>query len=258
MLVGASHYSNTHPNHSGPIVASGTPTRRGPHWAIYPAGLPASGFPCISTHRVSIRPSHPSLDAVSRLAPTSRRVLPVQTPQSTCRPLPVRGPLSSVSHECPHGLIVRHRWHPRLLAAPDCSAITAFLGIGCPSLADSCFHANPPPTVYQPVGARPKRPLLKTPQSLVLPTPGTVDSFFFVFLPALHTKPCRATPSTAPRAAMATHSHSQQHRHMHARAPTTAACSINRHHHHHPTSRGVLGGHCLLLAYISGDDRGNA
>ena len=150
---------------------------------IRPAGLPASGFSCISTHRVSIRPSHPSLDAVSRLAPTSRLVSFPSAHRSRPADHAVPGAPSSVSHECPHGLIVRHRWHPRLLAAPDCSAITAFLGIGCPSLADSCFHANPPPTVYQPVGARPKRPLLKTPQSLVLPTPGTVDSltFFFVF-----------------------------------------------------------------------------
>ena len=168
---------------------------------IRPAGLPASGFSCISTHRVSIRPSHPSLDAVSRLAPTSRLVSFPSAHRSRPADHAVPGAPSSVSHECPHGLIVCHRWHPRLLAAPDCSAITAFLGIGCPSLADSCFHANSPPTVYQPVGARPKRSLLKTPQSLVLPTPGTVDSltFFFVFLPALHTKPCRATPSTAPR-----------------------------------------------------------
>ena len=34
----------------------------------------------------------------------------------------------------------QERPHPRLLAALDCSAITAFLGIGCLSLADSCFH----------------------------------------------------------------------------------------------------------------------
>ena len=41
-----------------------------------PAGLPANGFSCISTHRVSIRPSHPSLYDVSRLAPTSRLFFP--------------------------------------------------------------------------------------------------------------------------------------------------------------------------------------
>ena len=57
------------------VVASGAPTRRGPHrgpCAGLPAGLLASGCWCISTHRVSIRPSHPSADAVSRLAPASR------------------------------------------------------------------------------------------------------------------------------------------------------------------------------------------
>ena len=70
-----------------------------------PAGLPASGFSCISTHRVSIRPSHPSLDAVSRLAPTSRLVSFPSAHRSRPADHAVPGAPSSVSHECPHGLI---------------------------------------------------------------------------------------------------------------------------------------------------------
>ena len=59
---------------------------------------------CISTHRVSIRPSRPSPDAVSRLAPASRDS-PVRILQSTCRHPRLGGPASTVSHSYPHGLM---------------------------------------------------------------------------------------------------------------------------------------------------------
>lgn len=73
--------------------------------SIPPAGLLATGFCCISTHRVSIRPFHPSLDAVSRPAPTLD-ILWNRTLQSTCRPDPPQGVLSSVSRSYSRGLIL--------------------------------------------------------------------------------------------------------------------------------------------------------
>ena len=113
------------------MVASGAPTRRGPRrgpCAGLPAGLLATGFSCISTHRVSIRPSHPSPDAVSRLAPASRLFL-VRILRSTCTHRP------RLAWACLHCL----------------SLISAWSDVA-PPLATCCLLAalRPEPQISQP------------------------------------------------------------------------------------------------------------